>query len=355
MFAYKVVLMFLGISSSLSQNLRGILDANNSFLNDNDILTRFNNWIIKHQFYNYDEDYIIHIFKNWVDNDEYINKINSQELSFKLGHNAYSGYSFEEFRQIMGFEINRQIIKNLTNNNTINNVFGSVPTEIDWRLLGFVNPVKDQGQCGSCWAFSTIQALESASAIKYGTLYSLSEQELVDCDNLSNGGRDHGCNGGLMDNAFKWIGKQDGVCSESDYPYVSGVTKTSGNCLQKSCNNQPNTDVIKFVDITVNSDEAMMTAIAQQPVSIAIEADQRAFQLYSSGIFTATCGTNIDHGVGLVGYTSEYYILRNSWGTSWGDNGYMLIGKGTDPATGKPYNNGAGQCGLLTTGSYPVV
>ena len=103
----------------------------------------------------------------------------------------------------------------------------------------------------------------------------------------------------------------------------------------------------------------ILTALEKQPVSIAIEADQRAFQLYASGVFTGSCGTTLDHGVGLVGYGNlngiDYYILRNSWGESWGLNGYMLIGKGNDPATGKPYNNGAGQCGLLMEGSYPIV
>jgi C1A family cysteine protease len=99
----------------------------------------------------------------------------------------------------------------------------------------------------------------------------------------------------------------------------------------------------------------MMAALTQTIVSIAIEADQSVFQLYKSGIFTGSCGTNLDHAVALVGYTSDYYILRNSWGVTWGQNGYMYIGKGNDPATGKPYNGGAGQCGLLMEGSYPVM
>jgi len=271
-----------------------------------------------------------------------------------LDHNAYSGYSFEEFRQIMNFENNKEIIETNVNNSLDNFKYVKYNLEsIDWRDEDVVNSVKDQGQCGSCWSFSTVQALESASAIKYGKLYDLSEQELVDCDNISNGGKDHGCNGGLMNNAFTWINKNNGICSEIDYPYISGITKTTGTCT-KTCKNQDNTDIIKFINIDSNSDNAMMGAISLQPVSIAIEADQRDFQLYSSGIFTGTCGTNLDHGVGLVGYGTDYYILRNSWGSSWGLNGYMLIGKGNDP-TGKPYNNGAGQCGLLMEGSYPVV
>ena len=335
-----ILLSFLGISSTISEYLHNPL-----------LLTRFNNWIKKHKIYIFNDEHLLHVYENWIDNDKYIDEINLQGVSYKLGHNAYSGYSFDEFRQIMNFDFNRKLIKDIQSNNTINLTNNSnIPLSIDWRLHDVVNPIKDQGQCGSCWSFSTIQALESASAIKYGKLYTLSEQELVDCDNI----RDHGCNGGLMNNAFNWISKNNGICSSTDYPYISGTTKVSSKC-QKSCKNQPNTDIINYNNIPINSDSAMMAALAQQPVSIAIEADQRSFQLYSSGIFTATCGTNIDHGVGLVGYASDYYILRNSWGASWGIDGYMLIGKGIDPSTNKPYNDGAGQCGLLTSGSYPVL
>jgi C1A family cysteine protease len=103
----------------------------------------------------------------------------------------------------------------------------------------------------------------------------------------------------------------------------------------------------------------MMTALSKTVVTIAIEGDQSSFQLYKSGVFTGACGTTLDHAVALVGYGTtnglDYYILRNSWGQSWAMGGYMLIGKGNDPATGKPYNNGAGQCGLLMEGSYPVM
>jgi hypothetical protein len=104
----------------------------------------------------------------------------------------------------------------------------------------------------------------------------------------------------------------------------------------------------------------MMTVLAQQPVSVGIEADQKEFQLYKSGVFTSnSCGKNIDHGVLLVGYGSsngiDYYILKNSWGISWGDQGFMLLGKGFQPNSIIPYNNGAGQCGVLSQGSYPIL
>ncbi len=323
------------------------------------LFTRFQDWAKTHSIDISDSLIQSRIYSNWLSNDKYISEVNSMNLTYTLGHNAFSGYSSEEFATLMGFNSDRVKSTGLRGLIQGESDLTALPTSIDWRSKGVVNPIQDQGQCGSCWAFSTIQAVESASAIKYGTLPKLSEQELVDCDNLSNGGRDHGCNGGLMDNAFNWIGKNNGVCSESAYPYTSGVTKTSGTCAMKSCTNVAHTDVTNHVDVQTNSDNAMMTALAQQPVSVAIEADQRAFQLYSSGVFTSACGTNLDHGVGLVGYGTmsgtDYYILRNSWGTSWGVSGYMYLGRGNDPATGKPYNGGAGQCGVLGEGSYPIV
>jgi len=230
----------------------------------------------------------------------------------------------------------------------------ALPYAVDWTTKGAVTPVKDQGQCGSCWSFSTTGALEGAFAIKYGTLVSFSEQQLVDCDTLGNGGRDHGCNGGLMDNAFAWIAKNNGLCTETDYPYVSGVTKTAGTC-QKSCKNVGGSDVLSSpIDVESASDVAMMVALAQQPVSIAIEADEREFQLYKSGVFSGKCGTNLDHGVLAVGYGTDssggdYYKVKNSWSTTWGEKGYIRLGRGAG------FNEGQGQCGILLEASYPVV
>jgi len=231
----------------------------------------------------------------------------------------------------------------------------ALPAAIDWTTKGAVTPVKDQGQCGSCWSFSTTGALEGAFAIKYGTLVSFSEQQLVDCDTLGNGGRDHGCNGGLMDNAFNWISKNNGLCTETDYPYVSGVTKTAGTC-QKSCKNVVGSDVLSSpVDVEPASDVAMMGALALGPVSVAIEADERDFQLYKSGVFSGKCGTNLDHGVLAVGYGTDsngggdYYKVKNSWSTTWGEKGYIRLGRGAG------FNGGKGQCGILLEASYPVV
>ena len=309
------------------------------------LLSRFQEWAQTHSIDITDTLKQSHIYSNWLSNDKYISEVNYMNLTYTLGHNAFSGYSSEEFSNLMGFNSDRTKSANLRGLIQGESDLSALATSIDWRAKGVVNPVQDQGQCGSCWAFSTIQAVESASAIKYGTLPKLSEQELVDCDTLSNGGRDHGCNGGLMDNAFTWIGKSGGVCSESAYPYTSGVTKTAGTCAMQSCSNVAHTASTNHVDVQTNSDNALMTALSQQPVSVAIEADQKAFQLYSTGVFTAACGTNLDHGVGLVGYGAmsgtDYYILRNSWGASWGEAGYIRMKMGKN------------LCGITDAASYP--
>ena len=153
----------------------------------------------------------------------------------------------------------------------------SVPDSVDWRDKNAVTPVKDQGQCGSCWAFSTTGSLEGIYSIQNGELVSFSEQQLVDCDNLRHGGNDHGCNGGIMDSAFSWIDKNGGLCSEESYPYISENGEKES--CQTTCDVVSKSQIQSWVDVQ-STDQALMSAIAQQPVSIAIEADQIDFQLY---------------------------------------------------------------------------
>jgi hypothetical protein len=333
------------------------------------LIDRFEKWVndFKVKFDN--EHHSFAVFQKWSSNDQFIENFNAQNRTFVLGHNQFSGMNSAEFGSYLwnskgGFEYEFEKFSAEVANKDYTYVpsdnFRQVaaPASVNWVTAGGVTPVKDQGQCGSCWSFSTTGALEGAYFTKNGKLPSFSEQQLVDCDNRKNGGKDMGCNGGLMDNAFSWVSKNGGLCSEDSYPYVSGVTKTAGTCAT-TCTNIAGSKVASFVDVDANSDSAMMTALAKQPVSIAIEADQREFQLYSSGVFTAACGTTLDHGVLAVGYGSlnslDYYRVKNSWGTTWGDNGYILLGRGNDPATGKPYNAGGGQCGILMEASYPLL
>ena len=323
------------------------------------VIDKFYQWAETHKIALPEGDHeLLHILENWKNNDRIIADTNAKNLSYTLGHNAFSGMSSEEFAEHMHFGLNREILET-TGLRGFSETLDTdlAETSVDWRTKNAVTPVKNQKQCGSCWSFSTTGALEGIYAIKRGTLVSYSEQQLVDCDYIRAGGTSLGCNGGDMKSAMEWIGKNNGLCTESAYPYVSGDTKTNGPC-QKSCSIVSGSDISTTVSVSVNSDSAMMSALSQQPVSIAIEADQSSFQLYKSGVFTGACGTNLDHGVLLVGYGTmnglDYYILKNSWDVTWGSQGYMYIARGVD-ASGKPYNGGKGQCGLLMQGVYPVL
>ena len=150
-----------------------------------------------------------------------------------------------------------------------------------------------------------------------------------------------------MENAFDWISKNGGLCTEENYPY----TAKEGMC-QKDCTIVHDSQIKTWASVDP-TDESFMTILSKQPISIAIEADQRDFQLYESGVFTGSCGVNLDHGVLAVGYGTEnnqdYYLIKNSWGTTWGEQGYIKLGRG------QQYNQGQGQCGMLLQASYPIL
>jgi len=221
---------------------------------------------------------------------------------------------------------------------------GTDPASIDWTTQGVVTPVKNQGQCGSCWAFSATGSIECRYAIAHGVLNSLSEQQLVDCSTAEG---NLGCDGGEMDAAFQYVKKEGGLCSETEYPY-KGV---DGKCQATTCGTLYN-PITGYTDVTKRDEQSLEDAAATGCVSVAIEADQFAFQYYSSGILTGTCGTNLDHGVLVVGYgtqgTQEYWKVKNSWGTSWGEDGYVLICKDCNK------NGDQGECGINDDPSYPT-
>jgi len=184
--------LFLLLCSSVSSNL----------------VDRFDAWVSTHNYVLDDNSKYAHVFRNWRDNDQFIKLSNSRNETYTLDHNKYSGMSTEEFSDFMGFTINSQMLSDKqpsTNYESNHNLRSTISTSVNWVDKGAVTSVKDQGQCGSCWSFSTTGALEGIYYITNGKLVSFSEQELVDCDKRGNGGTDMGCNGGLMDNAFKWI------------------------------------------------------------------------------------------------------------------------------------------------------
>jgi C1A family cysteine protease len=273
-------------------------------------------------------------FAIWNKAYDFAQEHNAKGLSWTCGVNQFSDLTREEFSAMyLGYNWNpnrERRVKLLDER--------SVPTSVDWRTTGAVTAIKNQGQCGACWSFSTTGSLEGLHFINNGTLVSFSEQQLVDCS--SSYGND-GCNGGLMDYAFKYV-EAEGIVTEVSYPY----TATNGTCQYNA--SQTVFQNTGYSDVTVNSPTQLQAAVAQGPVSIAIEADQSAFQQYTGGTISANCGTNLDHGVLIVGYTPGYWIVKNSWGTSWGEQGYVNIAIGTQ-------NNGAGVCGINSDPSYPTL
>jgi C1A family cysteine protease len=306
---------------------------------------KFFNWLSEHKIEASSGEHFVKMIQNFANNDDIITQHNNQNLSYTLGHNQFSHLSLDEFREYVKLGLGRPEPSEGVEVHAAPADVSSLAGSVDWTKNGAVTPVKDQGQCGSCWSFSATGAMEGAYQIKHKELKSFSEENLVDCDNRQNGGSDMACNGGLMDSAFKWTQKNGGLCSEGDYPYTAGTTKKAGTCNTK-CTKIASSAPVKYVDVQTKSDSAMMSALNLGPVSIAIEADQSAFQLYKSGVFDGACGASLDHGVLAVGYGTEsnkdFYLVKNSWGTSWGDKGYIKLVKGTNA------NNGAGQCGILS-------
>lgn len=287
-------------------------------------------------------------FDAFQDNYRFIEAENAKGNPYTLGINDFADVTTEDF-----------VVTHLGLRQPVTNRWGelphlgtheysgqALPQSVDWVAKGAVTPVKNQKQCGSCWAFSSTGSLEGAWQIATGNLVSLSEQQLVDC--AKKFGED-GCNGGEMDGAFSYA-EQAPMCTESSYPYQA----KDGTCVESSCTvGLPEGGVVGFKDVKARSVEALMEAVAQQPVSIAIEADQRAFQLYQGGVLDATCGSKLDHGVLLVGYgvdgETAYWKVKNSWGPTWGEEGYIrLLRNG-------PEKTGPGECGLESQPSYPVV
>lgn len=303
----------------------------------------FESWLAKHGRNNYENiEEKLHRFEIFKENLMHIDETNKKTSNYWLGLNEFADLSHEEFKnKYLGLKVDLSKRQESSTEDFIYKDVVNLPKSVDWRKKGAVTNVKNQGSCGSCWAFSTVAAVEGINQIVTGNLTSLSEQELVDCDTSFN----KGCNGGLMDYAFSFIMSNGGLHKEEDYPYVM----QEGTCDQKKDESHVVT-ISGYHDVPKNSEESLLKALANQPLSIAISASGRDFQFYSGGVFDGYCGFRLDHGVTAVGYGStegsDYIIVKNSWGSKWGEKGYIRMRRNI----GKP----EGICGIYKMASFPT-
>ncbi|KAL1532168.1 cathepsin L [Salvia divinorum] len=297
-------------------------------------------WMAQHGFSYENEKVKEARFQIFKDNLEHIERHNQEgKHTYKLGMNKFADLTNEEFlakyarSSVPSFKVssNQSFFEY--------KVMKDVSHSLDWRDHNVVTAIKDQTGCGCCWAFTAVAAIEGIEAIRSGKLTQLSEQHILDCNYEHDG-----CKGGTIDHAFEFVRKNRGLASDIDYPY----TRIQGECS----NNKPSSlssNIIGFSAVPSDNESALLAAVANQPIAVYLDANN--FQFYKSGVLTGKCGTNLTHGATIVGYDEEdgvkFWLLKNSWGTGWGDNGFIKLQRNIDVKEG--------MCGIAMFPLYPNV
>jgi len=281
-------------------------------------------------------------FEIFKQNMDYVRDWNAKNSQTVLGLNIFADLSNSEYQNVyLGTFIDGSA--RLANPEPFTAPETPLADTIDWRIQGAVTGIKDQGQCGSCWSFSATGSIEGVHFLANNSLISLSEQNLMDCSTAYG---NQGCNGGLMNSAFNYVIANHGIDTEDSYPYKSN----EGSCRFSTANIGATITGIK--NIAAGSEAALVAAININPVSVAIDASHNSFQLYKSGVYyePSCSASRLDHGVLAIGYGTDdttgadYFLVKNSWGTSWGTKGFINMARNKN-------NN----CGIATEASYPVV
>jgi cathepsin L len=306
-------------------------------LTEQEYQAEFTNWMQQYQ-KSYAHDAFQYRYQIWKSNYDFITGFNAQSTSTVLKMNGFGDMTNTEFNQYY---------KGLKMPATLPPpgpaAVAAAPTAYDWRKQGAVTPIKNQQQCGSCWAFSTTGSVEGCHFISEKKLVSLSEQNLMDCS-WSQG--NEGCDGGLMTQAMQYIISNGGIDTESSYPYTAESSQT---CEYKAASSGSTEQT--FVNVNQGDETDLMNKVYMGPTSVAIDASQSSFQFYSSGVYyDPNCSTSqLDHGVLAVGYDHDstsgmdYWIVKNSWGTDWGQSGYIWMAR-----------NKGNACGIATMATIPT-